>query len=298
MDTHRSGPNEVLRRVTDHVTVRQSEFWASNAGIVDTGHGVVLVDPGILADDLAELAEAVDDRQVVASYSTHAHWDHLLWASSLGTAPRYASVGTCTAVADRAERIHRGLDGVEEHLAEAYDLGPQWERERIFDLQPIQEGPGAIGGTCCDLVPIPGHADGQAALVLPDHGVAFVGDTLCDIEVPGLAEGEGQRDRFLASLDRLQDIVRRVEWIVPGHGSVADRVEAERRIDVDRRYLTELPAIVAAAPAAESDEALAVRALVDLAEGRAEEGVSAQFHLDNVRLLRRGSRAPQTTTGD
>lgn len=55
------------------------------------------------------------------------------------------------------------------------------------------------------------------------------------------------------------------------------------------------PGIIAAAPADESDEALAQRALAELAEGRAEDGVSAHFHLDNVRLLRRGSRTPVTT---
>lgn len=295
MENH---PPDALRPLTPDVTVRQSEFWRSNAGVVDTGDGVVLVDPGILADDLAELTSAVGERPVVAGYSTHAHWDHLLWASSLGAAPRFASVGTCTAVAERAERILTGLDRVEGHLAEEYALGPQWERERILDLQPIQAGPGTIGGLRCDLVPIPGHADGQAALVLPDHGVAFVGDTCCDIEVPGLAEGDGQHGRFLASLDRLADIAQRVEWIVPGHGSVADRSEADRRLAADRHYLTELPDIVGAAPAAESDEAVAARALIELGEPRAEAGVSAQFHLDNVRLLRRGSRTPQPSAED
>ncbi|MGO1971366.1 MAG: MBL fold metallo-hydrolase [Propionibacteriaceae bacterium] len=295
MDTQRAGATGDLRHLTADVTVRQSEFWNSNAGIVDTGAGVVLVDPGILAADLADLAAAVGGRPVVASYSTHAHWDHLLWATSLGNPPRYASAETCARVTDRAEHLHRTLDHVEGDLAEEDGLGPQWDRDHFFDLQPLPQGPGTIGGVHCDLVPIPGHADGQAALVLPDHGVAFVGDTLCDIEVPGLAEGAGQHSRFLASLDRLHDIVRRVEWIVPGHGSVAERVEAERRLAADRHYLTELPGIIAAAPADESDEALAQRALAELAEGRAEDGVSAHFHLDNVRLLRRGSRTPVTT---
>lgn len=285
-----------LRRLRAVVTIRQSEFWRSNAGIVDTGAGVVLVDPGVLAADLTELTAALAGRSVVASWSTHAHWDHLLWANALGSAPRYASGGTCSTTVDHADRIHRALDQVEDHLAEEYGLGPQWERDRILDLQPLPDGPGTIGGLNCDVVPIPGHADGQAALVLPDPGVAFVGDTLCDIEVPSLAEGEGQQARYLASLDRLHDIVRRVEWIVPGHGAVADRAEAERRLALDRHYLAELPAIVAAAPPDESDEALAERALGVLAEPRTE-GVSAQFHLDNVRLLRRGSRTPPTPVG-
>jgi len=39
-----------------------------------------------LATDLCD-----SGRAVVAGFSTHRHWDHLLWQASLGAAPRYGS---------------------------------------------------------------------------------------------------------------------------------------------------------------------------------------------------------------
>src|SRR5699024_9633649 len=144
-----------------------------------------------------------------------------------------------------------------------------------------------IAGVACDLVPIPGHADGMVALVLPGHDVAFVADTLSDIEIPSLATtGVGQRETYLETLDRLKGIIDRVAWIIPGHGTVADRAEDRRRLELDRRYLTELPQLVAQAPADQPDEDLGAAVLKTLDETRATSELSAQMHLENVKMLR------------
>lgn len=275
-----------MNRITDTVSTRQSAVWQTNTGIIDTGEGIILVDPGILADELDALVASLDGKSIVAGFATHSHWDHILWTPNLGSAPRYASAETCELVMAQAERIARNLDAFEQHIAEKYGLGPQWDRSMFLDLQPLPLGPNTIAGIPCELVPIPGHADGQVALVLPDHDVAFVADTLSPVEAPALAEGEGQRERYLETLDRLQEIIDRVSWIIPGHGSVADRAEAQRRLDLDRRYLTGLPRLIAAAPADQSDEDLAAAILADLGETRVSPGISAEMHIDNVRMLR------------
>ena len=111
-------------------------------------------------------------------------------------------------------------------------------------------------------------------------------DTLSDIEVPSLAEGEGQRERYLATLDRLQAVVNRVAWIIPGHGSVADRAEAQRRLDADRRYLEGLPGLVATSSPDASDHDLAGSAADALGETRTAPGPGWDMHVANVRLLR------------
>ncbi|HWV24675.1 MAG TPA: MBL fold metallo-hydrolase [Thermomicrobiales bacterium] len=275
-----------MNHISDTIATRQSEVWQTNTGIIDTGEGVILVDPGILANELDDLVASLQGRPIVAGFATHFHWDHILWTPNLGISPRYASAETCDLIMSHAERIAKNLDGFEQYVAQEYGLGPQWDRSMFFDFRPMPLGPGTIAGVDCELVPIPGHADGMVAVVLPEHDVAFVADTLSDIEIPSLADGEGQRDRYLETLDRLQGVIDRVSWVIPGHGAVADRTEAQRRLDLDRRYLTDLPRLVANAPTSQSNEDLATSILMELNETRASSDLSAQMHLDNVRMLR------------
>ena len=82
----------MLRQVAGGVLIHESEFCQSNAVVVQGRTGVLLIDPGVhgyemaLADDLRELGQPV-----VAGFSTHPHWDHLLWHARLGAAPRYGT---------------------------------------------------------------------------------------------------------------------------------------------------------------------------------------------------------------
>ena len=274
-----------MHHVNDSVSIQQSQVWQTNTGIIETGEGVILVDPGILADELVALQEALGSKAIVAGFATHFHWDHILWPTAFGVVPRFASEETCELVVSQRDRIIRTLDGFEQYVAETYQLGPQWDRALFFNLQPMTLGPGEIAGVACELVAIPGHADGQVALVLPDHDVAFVADTLSDIEVPSLANGAGQRERYLETLDRLQGVIDRVSWIIPGHGAVADRAEAQRRLDADRRYLAYLPDAVSAM-ADQPDAEIAAAILADLGETRVDEELSQQMHAENVRMVR------------
>ena len=76
----------MLSQVADGVWVRQSEWVWSNAIVVRGEGGLLLVDPGIDGSDLNQLADDVDRLgiPVVAGFSTHPHWDHLLWHSRFG----------------------------------------------------------------------------------------------------------------------------------------------------------------------------------------------------------------------
>ena len=55
--------------------------------------GLILVDPGIDGSELNQLADDLDrlGLPVVAGFSTHPHWDHLLWHPRFGAVPRYAT---------------------------------------------------------------------------------------------------------------------------------------------------------------------------------------------------------------
>lgn len=273
-----------MQRVIDGVWTRQSKVWQTNTGIVETGTGVIVVDPGVLGSELAALVDDLAGRLVVAGFATHYHWDHILWSADLGPTTRFASPETCDLVEANRDRLERSLDAFETSIG--VEPGSQWDRSTFRNLRPMPLGPGMIASVPCELVDVSGHCDGQTALVLPDHDVAFVADTLSDIEVPSLAEGEGQLERYMATLDRLQMVIERVSWIIPGHGAVADRHEAQRRLELDRSYLERLAVVVPNAPTAAADDDLAATILADLGETRANEGLSAQMHLDNVRMLR------------
>ena len=96
----------MLNQVADGVWVRQSEWVWSNAIVVRADGGLILVDPGINGSDLNQLADDVDRLgiPVVAGFSTHPRWDHLLWHSRFGDVPRYATPGCAQVAAEARER--------------------------------------------------------------------------------------------------------------------------------------------------------------------------------------------------
>src|SRR6266545_7527423 len=100
---HKRKEPPVLRQVAEGVLIHESEFCQSNAVVVHGRAGVLLIDPGVhgyeiacLANDLRELGQPV-----VAGFSTHPHWDHLLWHARLGAAPRYGTARCAATVRDR-----------------------------------------------------------------------------------------------------------------------------------------------------------------------------------------------------
>src|SRR5919199_1280948 len=70
-----------LNQVADGVWVRQSEWVWTNSIAVRGEDGLILI-----ADDVDRLGSPV-----VAGFSTHPHWDHLLWHPRFGDVPRYAT---------------------------------------------------------------------------------------------------------------------------------------------------------------------------------------------------------------
>ena len=88
-----------MKQVAEDVLIHESEFLQSNAVVVQGQAGVLLIDAGITGDEMADLANDLHElgQPVVAGFSTHPHWDHLLWHAKFGEAPRY---GTARCAAD------------------------------------------------------------------------------------------------------------------------------------------------------------------------------------------------------
>ncbi len=107
----------MLQRVAEGVFTHESEFIQSNTTLVVGSAGVLLIDPGITRAEMANLADDISDLGlgVVAGFSTHPDWDHLLWQERFGDAPRYgtaqcaASIQSVLADADWREQVAEGL---------------------------------------------------------------------------------------------------------------------------------------------------------------------------------------------
>ena len=93
----------MLRQVAEGVLIHESEFCQSNAVVVPGRAGVLLIDAGVQGHEMACLANDLSDagQPVVAGFSTHPHWDHLLWHARFGAAPRYGTARCAATVRER-----------------------------------------------------------------------------------------------------------------------------------------------------------------------------------------------------
>ncbi|MET7398207.1 MBL fold metallo-hydrolase [Dactylosporangium sp. NPDC005572] len=227
----------MLRRIADGVLVHESGFCQSNAVVVQGGDGVLLIDAGVHGDELACLANDLSGsgQTVVMGFSTHPHWDHLLWHPGLGEAPRY---GTARCADTARDRLSNGIDA---------------RRFGIPDEVPL-DLLGLITGLPADAARIPwdgpevriiehqAHAPGHAALLVAERGVLVAGDMLSDVLIPML-DLNGTADpieHYLAALQLLAGVADDVGVVVPGHGSVGAADQVPARIDQDRAYVLAL----------------------------------------------------------
>src|SRR6187397_3171303 len=229
LETRRSGA-PMLNQVADGVWVRQSEWVWSNATVVRGDEGLILVDPGIGGSDLEQLADDVDrlDIPVVAGFSTHLHWDHLLWHSRFGDVPRYAT----TPSADAAPGVRERAQAMAAESASGIPL------ELVGLLTPLPADGGPLPG---EIVEHEAHAIGHVAVLLSDRGVLLAGDMLSDVLIPLLdARRPGQVAAYEAALDRLGAVAEDVTVVVPGHGAVAEGPEVAARLAADLAYVDAL----------------------------------------------------------
>jgi glyoxylase-like metal-dependent hydrolase (beta-lactamase superfamily II) len=230
----------MLRQITEGVLVHQSTFCQSNTVVVQGRAGALLIDPGVRRAELACLANDLMDagQTVVAGFSTHPHWDHLLWHAALGAAPRYGTARCATTARDRLSD-----PGVKARLAAVVPAD-------IIDEVPLDLLGGITGlpdetrqipwdGPRVRIIEHQAHAPGHAALLIEDSGVLVAGDMLSDVLIPVLdlnAPADPVED-YLAALELLAGVADDVDAVVPGHGSVGGVDQVRARVDQDRAYL-------------------------------------------------------------
>ncbi len=219
-----------LHEVADGVWVRQSEWVWTNSIVVRVANGLVLIDPGIGGSELDQLADDVDrlGLPVVAGFSTHPHWDHLLWHPRFGDVPRYATAANTQVAGDNRE--------LAEAMAAESAEGISLELIGLVTTLPAHGGP--VPG---EIIEHQAHAVGHAAILLADRGVLLVGDMLSDVLIPLFDfRQDDQLGAYERALDRLDEAASQVHVVVPGHGAVAEGPEAGARIAADRTYVEAL----------------------------------------------------------
>lgn len=234
----------MLTRVAEGVLVHQSELLENNAVVVQGRAGVLLIDPGLTGDEMACLANDLRElgQPVVAGFSTHPDWDHVLWHPELGDVPRY---GTARCAAFMRDLLSNA--GWKARVAEG--LPPEIADEVPLDLFGLITGlPAGTSQVPWDgpevrIIEHPAHAPGHAALFIEQRRVLVAGDMLSDVLVPMLDNPSSTNDPledYLIGLRLLEGIADGVDAVIPGHGSVGGAHQLRARIQQDRAYVQAL----------------------------------------------------------
>jgi glyoxylase-like metal-dependent hydrolase (beta-lactamase superfamily II) len=230
----------VLRQVAEGVLIHQSEFCQSNAVVVQGQVGVLLIDPGVHDHEMATLANDLSElgQPVVTGFSTHPHWDHLLWHAGLGAAPRYGTARCAAAVRDELSGA-----GWKARIAEwiPRDIAKQISWDLFGLITGLPAGTARIpwDGPQVRIIEHQAHAAGHAALLIEERGVLVAGDMLSDVLIPmlDLNDAADPIEDYLAALRLLEGVAGDVGVLVPGHGSIGGADHVHARIDQDRAYM-------------------------------------------------------------
>jgi glyoxylase-like metal-dependent hydrolase (beta-lactamase superfamily II) len=187
-----------------------------------------------LANDLSDAGLTV-----VAGFSTHPHWDHVLWDTRFGSAPRYGTARCASATA----RDRLSGPGWQDSIAEW--VPPDIAEQMPWDLYGLVTGlPAGTAripwdGPQVRIIEHQGHAEGHAALLIEERGVLIAGDMLSDVLIPMLDfdDDTAPVEDYLAGLRLIEGMAGDVGVLVPGHGSIGGADQVRARIEQDRAYV-------------------------------------------------------------
>ncbi len=189
-----------------------------------TGAETFVIDSPVLPEELETLPTLLDQARFPAPnglLATHGDWDHLLG--------RLAFPGVALGCAESTAERMRASPGEAQRELRDFDRDLLIDRPRPLALGSIQAlpvpGRCGIGDQELELYPADGHTPDGMAIVIPWARVLVAGDYLSTVEPPTLNDG-GDRDAYLATLERLRPLVSSVDTVVPGHGPVLDSERA------------------------------------------------------------------------
>jgi glyoxylase-like metal-dependent hydrolase (beta-lactamase superfamily II) len=200
----------------------------------------LLIDPGVTGSEIACLTNDLRElgQPVVAGFSTHPHWDHLLWHDTLGTAPRHGTARCAATVRDRLSD-----PGAKARVATLIppDIAEEVPLELLGLITGLPDGTAHVpwSGPRVRIMEHQAHAPGHAALLIEECGVLVAGDMLSDVLIPmlDLNDTADPIEDYLAALELLESVTGDVDVVIPGHGSIGGADQVRARIDQDRAYV-------------------------------------------------------------
>lgn len=216
----------------------QSRAAAAMTSVVLPGRGAILIDPGILPDELDRIddhlrAEGLRPEAVIL---THCHWDHVAAATRYGVPVlAHPDFQRWLAIVEQEEPAAEGL----QRAYDRFGCGPvpaihlPTPDATLADDERLP-----LAGLDLHAVHLPGHTGDGLGLLVDD--TLICGDILDSLELPLPLQ---DLDAYFASLARIEAILPHVARVVPGHGPALSAVAARAQLDRDRRYLQELDSL-------------------------------------------------------
>jgi glyoxylase-like metal-dependent hydrolase (beta-lactamase superfamily II) len=269
-----TGPQ--LRQISPGVHAWIGVGGDSNAGAVETRHGLVVVDTQqshALGQAFRNALHAAVPGPLRAVINTHFHLDHIAGNTAFRDVPIIAHERTLQAlerelgalpadgatVDDTLRKIRMFFGGNFAELVPDCERG--WFVERVGGAAPLTLQPPSQGFAdrlelrlAADVLRVeywgPAHCDGDVIIRLDKAGVIFLGDLFFHGRFPWL--GDCDLDGWIACLERVLQMD--VTIVVPGHGEPTSLAEVARF----RGLLVDVRSAVAQAVKAGASEEAAV----------------------------------------
>lgn len=221
-----------LRRLTDRVQV-ETQHLGSNNGIVDGGDGVLaLVDAPHRPTDATAWARTVGDLGTVRFLvNTDHHPDHTIgnrWLPGTVVAHRLTRTRLVEEAPSRAylRDLFAAIDPEAVPLVDDYVVRvPEVTFDETMTLH--------VGDRRLELHHAPGHTANTIFVHVPEEGVLFTGDNVCNLGLPAFLDATVAR--FFDAIDRAASID--FEHLVPGHGEPGGRELLERHRALGREIV-------------------------------------------------------------
>jgi glyoxylase-like metal-dependent hydrolase (beta-lactamase superfamily II) len=221
-----------LQRLTDRVHV-ETQRLGSNNGIVDGGDGLLA-----LVDAPHRPTDAIAWAQTVAALgtprflvNTDHHPDHTIgnrWVG--GTVVAHRLTRSRLVEAPPTPEYLRDLFAVIDPTAVALvdDYAVRLP-EVTFDATMALH----VGDRRLELHHVPGHTANTIFVHVPEEGVLFTGDNVCNLGLPAFLDATVER--FFSAIDRAAAMD--FEHLVPGHGEPGGRELLDRYRDLGRELV-------------------------------------------------------------
>ncbi|MBD1371456.1 MBL fold metallo-hydrolase [Hazenella sp. IB182357] len=227
-----------IQQLTENLTVFQSELYQTNSTLVQTNDLILLVDPTWLPDEIKTIQVEVNRIQQgkpLYLLFTHSDFDHILGYSAFPGAKTISHhfLQHCSEEY-KQDKKYKIVDFYEKYYIKSPFSAefPHIDYAIQEDNQTIQ-----VGETTLRFFLAPGHTEDGLFCLIDPLGIWVAGDYLSDIEMPFIFDTYQSYVHTMEKAEQLY-VDYRMNWLIPGHGSVTDdQTEMKRRIHISKTYL-------------------------------------------------------------